>query len=953
MPLTLIDPKTKQAVPVPEQDAVAAFKQGYVFPKGAQIPVVNQRGEIGTIDEKDASHAFNAGVRIASPDEVAAAHEEAAIKERRERLGAKTALGHVAEQYAADAASKLRGLTAGLSDVALLKGTEALAGKENADALRERLKFLEEEHPYTSGIGQAEGMAAPLLIPGGQAEAAGGLVRAGTSIPRGIATAGRAAEGLVEAATGGKAVSTVGRIAQGALKNAAAGATEGALYGAGQAASEAALGDHELTAEKVIAGATHEAIAWGLAGGALGGVGGAVGSARDAAGRFLQQLSAKDIGALAEKTFGVEAKGLGEMAKDFFTKAASLTTGEDAGAIRTLLERRHEIAEAPAIRANAAREVRTDLDALLDSSRELADEARGPLKAEYVRKAVARGNEELTTKAAADAVTTLSDDIAEMFVKPKEYGEKRLLSNAFEYLRGVRTQMDRIIKEGGEDVNAKLFTTLDDTKRAIGRWTKGLQAVERKADALELMKGRATRDRFQGFYEDLRKGLEDSELWGRAAEDQSRINAAWTKQIDAHRVFDARLTTNVGRDPKNPWVDIRRVDPAKADAYVSGLTNPNNDLVHTAIKNYVGSTEELAKAIGESYELPPGKIAHVERVAESAARFGQTVDKAADSLTLVNQFDALRKAQSTSGIAEAGALLGATGHPLMGMAGAAVDAVARPAQTIARLAALERFINKMDLRIGQSVRGFFRETPKALTEGGRAVSTASRSLGRSELLEQRRAQAREFDRKVARIQELANNPDLASARVAASLAGMDQDAPRTSGAIASQTARITAFLASKVPPGMQQPQTFGPKVPGNLVSDMERTRWLRYERAANDPKQVLSDFEHGRLTPEEVETMKACRPLIYEQMRREVMSYAIDHNSELPYGKRVSLGVLFEIPTDATLRPEFLQAIKGAGAADAKKEAEAMPGPPARELKVADKFQTTFEAVSQEREGAR
>lgn len=1080
----LLDPATRKPIRASSpEEAEALYRSGKaVFAKNAQVPVVNQAGEVGTLAETDLPGAMAKGVRLASPDQVAQARAEARHAEDKERYGGKGVVGKHVEDLTAQGAAVARGASFGLSDEIASDLGYVFGGEKGRKEVTGRLRYAKEEHPIQSGIGEVEGMLLPSLIPGGGA--AGAVARA-------PGAAAHAVEGAALRALTREGAGAAERAIVKGLGSAAGAATEGAIRGAGEVVSEHALGDDpELTSEKILAGATHGAVSWGLAGGLLGGVGAGLGEARDAAGRYLQRLRPADVDALAQKQFGYVPKGLG----DIWGKAADASaalSGGDVNTIRKLSDlsaegaeaRRLAVFDAPVVREQASREVRSQLDSLLESSQEITQEAKGRLKASYVESAVKKGNEAQTLEFAQRYASDLRVHVEDMLSNPKEYGLIGSLKGMREWLDALDTTIARIergepatigseadaldlatssarrkgvvnsdyLREGmrdmshhrgayegasadeanliatgqaparnsgktfepikvgvhdgqvelidgrhrlmaaqeagateiramlrteykgqpvtrevilpiqavetpmaasGRSANAQLFTAIDDTKRAFGRWTKAAQAVEKKSDPLALMRGRATRDRLQGIYEDMRQGLENEELWGKAAEDQAKINAAWSKQIDAQRVFDSKLTTNVGRDPKNPWVDIRRVDPAKADAYVGGLTNPNNDLVHSAIRKYVESTRELSEAIGRSWELPAEKAAHVARVGEAAKAFDGTLSKAENALTLANQFQALKSAESGSAAdMVTGAIFGGgLGGPIGGILGAAAGAMAKPANTIARLAALERLMNKVDLRIGSSIRGFFRNV-------GRKTEPASLRLGSrwdmaTGTAEERGAKGDAFLKSVAMITELATTPEASTRRVADSLAGLEQAAPQTSAALSAQTMRVTTFLAGKIPPGMSDPYALNGRNARPMVSESEKARFLRYVAAANDPTTVLEDMQHGRLSPEAVEALRACYPKLYDQVRGQIIDHLVTQQSELPYGKRVQLGVLFDAPTDATLDPDFLRAIAGPQAS-ARAEAEGAPmkgGPPARELRVADSFKTTFEAVRGERE---
>jgi len=120
----------------------------------------------------------------------------------------------------------VRGLTGGLSDAAFDKQT------------RREAKRLAEENPTTALVGELGGM---LLSPGSAV---------GSAVTKGIG-----------------ATTRLGRVGA----NIAGGGVSGLLFGAGKTVSDAALGDVELTAEKLVAGTGLGGLL-GLAGGGIGGV---------------------------------------------------------------------------------------------------------------------------------------------------------------------------------------------------------------------------------------------------------------------------------------------------------------------------------------------------------------------------------------------------------------------------------------------------------------------------------------------------------------------------------------------------------------------------------------------------------------------------------------------------------------------------------------------------------
>lgn len=126
-----------------------------------------------------------------------------------------------------------RGLTAGLSDLALTK-----AGLTSPETLKE----LKERNPIASNVGEFGTMGAGLLT--------------GLAVPGLITKAGVGAEKALELGLK-KVLKETGRasMAKSIVKSTLAGATEGALYGAGTVISESSLGDTKLNAETLLAGA--------------------------------------------------------------------------------------------------------------------------------------------------------------------------------------------------------------------------------------------------------------------------------------------------------------------------------------------------------------------------------------------------------------------------------------------------------------------------------------------------------------------------------------------------------------------------------------------------------------------------------------------------------------------------------------------------------------------------
>ena len=249
-----------QPIEVPDDQAAEALASGkYGLPKGTRVPVKLEDGQAGTVAAEDLQSTLEGGAKILSPEEHAAAVQQAKY-------------GGAGSQAVAGLAGAARGASLGTSDIA----ARALGGTDTADYLRN----IQEANPITSGVGELAGAVAPALLTegGSAAEEAPGIL---STLGRAVAAPGRAVEaagGLGEALASGilpeEATSLAGRLGSAAAKGAARAGAEGAVYGAGDAISEQALSQNpDLDGEKFLSAIGHGALLGAATGGLLSGTG--------------------------------------------------------------------------------------------------------------------------------------------------------------------------------------------------------------------------------------------------------------------------------------------------------------------------------------------------------------------------------------------------------------------------------------------------------------------------------------------------------------------------------------------------------------------------------------------------------------------------------------------------------------------------------------------------------
>jgi hypothetical protein len=620
--------------------------------------------------------------------------------------------------------------------------------------------------------------------------------------------------------------------------------------------------------------------------------------------------SAKDVETVAGKMLGVEPQeGLGAAVKDWYPKIASALSGRSPDDIAAFsgglfdesspaYQNRAALLSADEDRAAAAADIRSHLDTLLDANKKLTAADRGggiTLKKSMLGELTA----DVDPVQAAQTSRALADDtlsrLKTLSSDPDAFGGEKPLASAMKFADLTSKRLDEAI--AANDVGAQ-YAVLDDLKRGIGKYTKGATKLDPRTatDELVAMQGKARAAELQGIYDGLQKGLENQDVWKDAAGAQKAINEAWSKQIDASGRFHSALTTEYARDPENPWVKQRIVDPAKVAGYVNGLADPAKDLTHQSVRDYVQSTAELADSMGKMWELPEKQAAAAAALKQAATDFQAVLGDTAKKVAIVNQFEKFRGQTTGHGLGMLAALSAFGGGHLAGLAGGVGGFAAgrtighiaslftEPAETAMKLARIEGMVRRSDSRIVRGVRGFLRGTTATAT----ALDTGA------------------FARRVAQVKQLATDPSGAQARVQSAAATVSRMHAGLGQALVSTTTVGVAYLSAKVPRELpKDPMDPAAKVPEPPVS--ERESFMRSYKAVTDPLSVVDDLKAGKLSSEGVDALKTVYPQLYAKVQLAVSDELAGRREPLDYQKQVGLSMLLGLPSPYTSPDYTLQ----------------------------------------------
>lgn len=140
---------------------------------------------------------------------------------------------------------------------------------------------------------------------------------------------------------------------------------------------------------------------------------------------------------------------------------------------------------------------------------------------------------------------------------------------------------------------------------------------------------------------------------------------------------------------------------------------------------------------------------------------------------------------------------------------------------------------------------------------------------------------------------------------------IEDAAPQTHLASQAVLSSAISFLQQKLPVSYSSKGALSEMLKKNYKpSTLEMAKFERYLSAIENPLSVLDDLEKGKVSRDSIEAIQAVYPKLYEKIQIEVMTSIQDSPDMIDYKKRLQLGVLLNIPTDAALVPSNIEALQ-------------------------------------------
>jgi hypothetical protein len=964
-PIDPIAPADPAAAPVLEgPEATQAFLEGAheVIPDADGRVRVVRNGQVGSVagDKLEGFLRSTPGARLATQGELQ--------EQRRSR------------EYGEGVGTELRTAAEAAASTLTMGGTDYLAGELGGDATREGLRERRERNPLSRGLGTGIGIGLTALATGGS----GGLAKALSATPAGLALkAGQAAEGALLTGRLAATAEQVGAAAQaaGAVRKATAlaagGALENSIFGAGEAISDWSLNPDakERTAEHLMASigerAGKGALLGGIAAGGLSLTGSALGRGSKVALERIKRALGKgsaDAGGAAAGQAGRELR-IGQNIDASVTREGkqTLDTALDASATArsvdgTTVELElgggkplkggplQELADGATARKRfaerqqlATTEVSDDVTKLNTISEELVGRTAATEEKEAAWARLMSedppANMDVTNQETLAHLEALDDELATASTQSNLYEKrgmaafKAVTEDIGEISAGMR--MARTPEELATNMRG-----LDRLKTRLGRVRNSLEsgAAPDAAAAAVLNK----------HYEALRQMLESTDNWGRgAAAMQKENNAAISSYLDYARSFDARFalerTHRTTKGIRDQFARVAEADPAKVGPALNGLGTSESAKVEDVLITGSQRQAQMLETLGKNLGWGPERMAKVREARAAAnrignhatglkslARKGDRWDETIENLQNIPWVGGgLAKLKVSTGRAlslgldaKAAAQAASTSAERLSVTGAAHAETAALDGAAQRLSAMQRVYmasQGVATKISQATERYARTIGSTAGRAARLTATAGTGDPRADRKER-------FDKAYASVREFERDPEAALGRVFRVQGSLGTIAPMLANTYADKTLRAATFLSEKMPGHEAEAHLFADHddvKPPPHVSDDEKREFLKYVDAVEHPLSLIDELEAGRVKPQTVEAVQAVYPKLYADIRDGILEQLDAAEVTPPYRARLSLGILFDLPTDSALEPEFLQMLQASGANAAASPQEA------------------------------
>ena len=218
---------------------------------------------------------------------------------------------------------------------------------------------------------------------------------------------------------------------------------------------------------------------------------------------------------------------------------------------------------------------------------------------------------------------------------------------------------------------------------------------------------------------------------------------------------------------------------------------------------------------------------------------------------------------------------------------------------------LEKSNKVVERKVQSSLTTFFKDsiskTVKPVTFNTLMKSDLSKKVNEETLVVSNPKNKKEAFKNVSdNVTKLLTDQEALVEKASSSYPDFQNAAPETKQQITQNLISMVQYLDSKIPKNSTL-------TPNNLIkrewspSDLEISKFEKILEAVQNPLSILDDLKNGTITREAAEAIKVLKPQLYAQIQEKAMQEINNSKETIPYQKRLILGILLDIESDASL----------------------------------------------------
>lgn len=513
----------------------------------------------------------------------------------------------------------------------------------------------------------------------------------------------------------------------------------------------------------------------------------------------------------------------------------------------------------------------------------IADEVYGPqgLKAQGIAKSMPEMHEGINTQA-QETYDKLDTAVKKMAKNPEAY-PARLTQK----LQGDLDAFANKVSTDGAGPN-DIFNATQDLKQSMQGYAKYDKFVKPVDEAYDFVRDAKSMAR------DLRMSLEDTDVWGKAAERQQKINEAFSEYLPSLKDFEKKFTSEVAGE--------KAIDPGKISTYLSQVGKPNATIKQTMLKNFLDASEKYKRVIDkvhQSLEIESPVKNTPMNVTMSSLGKKTLGSKLADAF--------INKGLTETGSSGLGGVTGATLAHLTGLNGAVGAIIGQQALGPFFKSVLPAITKSLMTREAAS-QGFkaAADYGASVVKGENLLSKATANLFKADtdvIPESMKPTEKDRIKLNKQLDQIRQNPDL--------LLNKDNHLsgymPEHALAMDETTGNAVNYLNSIRPMTDRQ----APLDSKPVASNTEKEHYTAALDLAVQPTMILDKIKKGTLTTRDLSIVSALYPRLLDNMRQKLTDAMVSHLSDggmVPYRTRMGMSMLMGQPLDSTMMPSHIQA---------------------------------------------